>query len=275
MYQTPNTGTPDEVEAQGMPLDASVTAGGGAVNCRTPFLNGASIEQVQYLLAEGEIELQGLFQWSSNYTFLVKISEGEMEALAIYKPIKGERPLWDFPEGTLALREMAAYLVSEALGWQLVPPTILREGPHGVGAVQLYVDADPEQHYFTFGASHPGEAQRIALFDAVVNNADRKAGHCLIDAQAHIWAIDHGICFSAEPKLRSVIWDFAGLPIPAALMDELRSLKRRLAGELGRDLAQLLSQAEIRALKRRLKELIERGTFPLPGPERYYPWPLI
>lgn len=236
-----------------------------------------SVERVLRLLAEGEIELHGSFPWSSNYTFLVSVSDGDLAVMAVYKPTRGERPLWDFPEGTLALREMAAYVVSEALGWQLVPPTVLRDGPHGSGAVQLYIDADAQEHYFTFGPHHPREAQQIALFDAVVNNADRKAGHCLIDAQGHIWAIDHGVCFSPEPKLRSVIWDYAGQPIPPDLLQDLGSLQTRLGqdGELTRVLARLLDSEEISALQRRLDDLIQRGHLPLPGPQRHYPWPLV
>lgn len=235
------------------------------------------MERVLRLLAEGEMELYGVFPWSSNYTFLVTVSEGDSKILAVYKPIRGERPLWDFPEGTLALREVAAYIVSEALGWQLVPPTVLRDGPHGPGAVQLYIDADHQQNYFTFGSLHPQASQRIALFDAVVNNADRKAGHCLVDNKGRIWAIDHGICFSAEPKLRSVIWTFAGQPIPPDLMRDLQAFKKKLArnGALKRALAPLLSPEEIEALARRVDDLIASGRFPTPGKERHYPWPLV
>jgi len=236
-----------------------------------------SLERVLKLLAEGNIELHGLLPWSSNYTFLVTVSAGELKAAAVYKPCRGERPLWDFPEGTLALREMAAYVVSEALGWELVPPTVLREGPYGPGMVQLHVDADHEQHYFTFGARHTLEAQRIAIFDALINNADRKAGHILKDAQGHIWAIDHGVCFSPEPKLRSVIWEFADQPIPSEIMDDLRSLRARLGkrSPLMRALGRLLAPQEIEAMRRRLDQLIERARFPTPGPQRHYPWPPI
>jgi len=241
------------------------------------MLNMKSEISIERLLTEGDIELHGLFPWSSNYTFLINVSNGDLQAMAIYKPIRGERPLWDFPEGTLALREVAAYVVSQALGWQLVPPTVLRDGPHGPGAVQLYIEADPEQHYFTFGPDHPQAAQRIALFDVLVNNADRKAGHCLMDTQGHIWAIDHGICFSAEPKLRSVIWDYAGQPIPAEMLEDLQSFKKQLGqdNELKRVLAQLLSDEEVETLARRLDELIKQSAFPVPGPQRHYPWPLI
>ena len=236
-----------------------------------------SLERALKLLAEGNIELHGLLPWSSNYTFLIAVSDEELKATAVYKPCRGERPLWDFPEGTLAMREVAAYVVSEALGWGLVPPTVLREGPHGVGMVQLYMDVDHEQHYFTFGDRHVEEAQRIAIFDALINNADRKAGHVLEDAQGHIWAIDHGVCFSPEPKLRSVIWDFAGKPIPSDILQDLRDLREQMTqrSHLIRALNKLLDQDEIDAMRRRLDRLIAKGKFPLPGPDRHYPWPPI
>jgi uncharacterized repeat protein (TIGR03843 family) len=234
-------------------------------------------ERALKLLAEGDIELHGLLPWSSNYTFLVQVRDEEFKALAVYKPSRGERPLWDFPEGTLALREMAAYVVSQALNWGLVPPTVLRQGPHGPGMVQLYVDVDHEQHYFTFGERHIEEAQRIAVFDALINNADRKAGHVLEDAQGHVWAIDHGVCFSPDPKLRSVIWDFAGQPIPSDILDDLRALREQmgLRSPFLRALEKLLAPEEIQAMQRRLDRLIARRKFPKPGPDRHYPWPPI
>jgi len=236
-----------------------------------------TLERALKLLAEGDIELHGLLPWSSNYTFLVGVSDGELKALAVYKPSQGERPLWDFPEGTLALREMAAFVVSEALNWGLVPPTVLRDGPHGPGMVQLYVDVDHEQHYFTFGERRVEEAQRIAVFDALINNADRKAGHVLQDAQGHIWAIDHGVCFSPAPKLRTVIWDYAGQPIPSDILDDLRALRERMSkrSPFIRALEKLLAPDEIEAMRRRLDSLIARARFPRPGSDRPYPWPPI
>jgi len=236
-----------------------------------------SLERALKLLAEGDIELHGLLPWSSNYTFLVQVCDEELKALAVYKPSRGERPLWDFPEGTLALREMAAYVTSQALNWGLVPPTVLRQGPHGPGMVQLYVDVDHEQHYFTFGERHVEEAQRIAVFDALINNADRKAGHVLEDAQGHVWAIDHGVCFSPDPKLRSVIWDFAGQPIPSDILDDLRGLREQMGqgSPFRRALEELLAPEEIEAMRRRLDRLIARRKFPNPGPDRHYPWPPI
>jgi uncharacterized repeat protein (TIGR03843 family) len=243
--------------------------------------SGASLaitpERALRLLSEGNIELHGLLPWSSNYTFLVTVSDGELKAAAVYKPCRGERPLWDFPEGTLAMREVAAYVVSEALGWGLVPPTVLRDGPHGTGMVQLYMDVDHEQHYFTFGERHVKQAKRIAIFDALINNADRKAGHVLEDSRGQVWAIDHGVCFSPEPKLRSVIWDFAGQPLPPDIIDDLRTLRDQMdeRAEFMKVLERLLDADEIQALRRRLDRLIAKHKFPLPGSERHYPWPPI
>jgi hypothetical protein len=236
-----------------------------------------SLERALELLSAGDIELHGLLPWSSNYTFLITVGDGELQATAVYKPCRGERPLWDFPEGTLAMREVAAYIVSEALGWGLVPPTILRDGPHGLGMVQLYVDVDHEQHYFTFGDKHVEEAQRVAVFDVIINNADRKAGHLLEDARGHIWAIDHGVCFSPDPKLRSVIWEFAGHPIPPGILQDLRDLREQMNSRTGcvPALEKLLEPEEIEAVRRRLDRLIRKGRFPLPGSERHYPWPPI
>ncbi len=236
-----------------------------------------TVERALKLLKEGDIELHGLLPWSSNYTFLVSVSDGELQSLAVYKPCNGERPLWDFPEGTLAMREVAAYIISEELQWGLVPPTVLRDGPHGQGMVQLYVDVDHEQHYFTFGDRHVEEAQRVAVFDVLINNADRKAGHVLEDGDGHVWAIDHGVCFSPDPKLRSVIWDFAGQTIPPALVEDLRGLRSRMGkhSELTCLLEELLAPEEVDALRRRLDSLVTRGRFPLPGSDRHYPWPPI
>jgi uncharacterized repeat protein (TIGR03843 family) len=236
-----------------------------------------ALERALRLLSEGDIKLQGRLPWSSNYTFLVTVSDGELEAAAVYKPCRGERPLWDFPEGTLAMREVAAYVVSEALGWGLVPPTVLRDGPYGAGMVQLYMNADHEQHYFTFGERHVEEAKRIAVFDALINNADRKAGHVLEDSQGQVWAIDHGVCFSPEPKLRSVIWDFAGQSLPPGIVDDLHRLRGQMDEhtEFVQVLERLLDADEIMALRRRLDRLIERRRFPRPGSERHYPWPPI
>jgi hypothetical protein len=224
------------------------------------------------------MEVHGLLPWSSNYTFLVTLRQSDRVALAVYKPRRGESPLWDFPQGSLCLREYAAYLVSQALGWSLVPPTVLRGGVHGFGSVQLFVDADQEQHYFTLRYQYIDQLQRIALFDVVVNNADRKSGHCLLGRDGHIWAVDHGICFHAEPKLRTVIWDFAGQPIPRRLLADLNRFHDLVVngGPVAGALAQLLSGRELRALRRRADELLQTGRFPGPDPgRRAVPWPPV
>ncbi len=234
-------------------------------------------EQALSLLERGRIDsLLGLLPWGSNHTFLVTVSTDEHTALAVYKPRRGERPLWDFPHGTLYQRERAAFLLSEALGWGIVPATVLRGGPEGIGSVQWFVPHDPEQNYFTFGSQYVGQVRRIALFDHIINNADRKAGHCLLDAHGHIWAIDHGVCFNAQPKLRTVIWDFAGDPIPLDLANDLAALCDTLNRQsANHPIGELLGRRELDALKQRVECLVEQGTFPHPSAGRHYPWPPV
>jgi len=230
------------------------------------------------ILGCGTIKPVGQVVWGSNYTFLVNVTHGEQTLQAIYKPARGERPLWDFPHGSLVDREVAAYLVSESLGWRFVPPTLLREdAPAGPGSLQLYIEADPELHYFTFDEKLKQRLRPAALFDLLINNADRKAGHLLIDAEDRLWLIDHGVCFHDEPKLRTVIWDFVGEPIPDSLLDALRSLLADLepGQALCEQLAGLLSATEIDALRQRTASLLAEPAFPEPGPGRPYPWPLV
>ena len=238
-----------------------------------------TVERVLALLAQGTLELEGLMPDSSNYTFLVRLSDGEIEGLGIYKPRRGERPLWDFPRGTLCKREAAAYLLSDALGWQLVPPTVLRDAePHGFGSVQLFVDADPQAHYFSLQGSFDDTFQRIAAFDILANNADRKGGHILLGNEGRLWAIDHGITFHAEPKLRTVIWEYAGSPIPPELVEDIAALAGRLENDddpLRTALRELLDRHEIDALRRRTDRLLKRPLFPYPGSNRSMPWPPI
>jgi hypothetical protein len=197
----------------------------------------------------------------------------------VYKPVRGEQPLWDFPAGSLSGREVAAYLVSEFLGWQLVPPTVYRrKAPLGPGSIQLYIEHDPQYHYFSFTHEDKQRLRPVVLFDLVINNADRKGGHILMDENRHIWLIDHGICFHVEDKLRTVIWDFAGEPIPTDLLEDLTRLLEELTqtGRLVESLTAYLSPAEIRALERRTRRLIENGCFPHPAPSRRpYPWPPV
>ncbi len=219
------------------------------------------------------MEIEGRLPWSSNGTFLVTVRHHDCTLRAVYKPHRGERQLWDFPEG-LFLREVAAYEVSEHLGWGIVPETILRDdAPLGVGSLQRFVDADFAQHYFTLVEDERwhAELRRIAVFDLVVNNTDRKSGHCLV-AEDHIWGIDNGLCFHAQPKLRTVIWDFAGEPIP----DELRPDLAHLAAAPPASLARLLGDREIEALARRASGVAHLDCLPDPDPDmRPYPWPLV
>jgi uncharacterized repeat protein (TIGR03843 family) len=234
--------------------------------------------EILRLLEEGEIEILGLMPRASNYTFLARIgnTSGE-QTLAVYKPERGEAPLWDFPAGTLHRREIAAFRVARALGWPWVPPTVLRDGPEGPGSVQLFIPFDPEEHYFTLAERMPDEFRRVALFDAVVNNADRKSGHCLMAESGRVFLIDHGVCFHVAPKLRTVIWDFAGDEIPEVMLDDLMGAERELApgGALNAELAELLDGEEVAASHRRTAELVEHGRFPEPGSERPYPWPPV
>jgi uncharacterized repeat protein (TIGR03843 family) len=229
-------------------------------------------------LRRGDLQLEGLISWGSNYTFLGRVCEGEREVAVIYKPQKGERPLWDFLPGTLCQRERAAYLVSEALGWRVVPPTVLRDGPHGWGSVQLFVDHDPDRHYFTFEGRYQNQLQRIVLFDLIVNNADRKGGHVLIDHEDRLWSIDHGICFHSDYKLRSVIWEFAGTPVPETLLNDMRSFLQTLQepdSVTATALGELLAPQELQAMRRRLQNILNDKRFPKPGPGRHYPWPPV
>jgi len=227
-------------------------------------------------LERGELEPLGLLPRSSNFTFLARVDADGEQTLAVYKPVTGETPLWDFLPGTLASREVAAFVLADALGWPRVPPTVLRDGPHGPGSVQLFVAFDPNEHYFTMQEQRADEFRRVALFDAVANNADRKAGHCLLDERLQVFVVDHGVCFHEQPKLRTVIWDFVGEPIPAGLADDLEALGPRLeSGQLRDRLLELLTAAEVEATRARLGALLREGRFPEPGPGRPYPWPVV
>ena len=238
-----------------------------------------NIADVLTLLAKGELEVQGMLPWSSNYTLLATVRCDGLEGLAVYKPRRGERPLWDFPRGTLCQREVAAYVLSTALGWTLVPPTVLRDGPYGVGSVQLFIDADHEAHLFTMQKEGGFEEaiERVAVFDVIANNADRKSGHCLKGNDGRLWAIDHGICFHAESKLRTVLWDYAGQPLQPDSLDNVRALRDQLQSKdaVVEMLESLLSPEELRALRRRLDRLVASGIHPDPGPGRNMPWPPV
>ncbi|MFM8944959.1 MAG: SCO1664 family protein [Actinomycetota bacterium] len=218
----------------------------------------------------------GALRRASNATLLVRLGEEEDAPLAIYKPRAGERPLWDFPDGTLCAREVAASLVARELGWPTIPTTVLAEGPYGEGSLQDFVAFDPDQHFFTLREEHDADLRRLAAFDVVVNNADRKGGHVLL-ADEGIVAIDHGLCFHVETKLRTVIWDFAGEPLPDGVPDDLRRLDAALAdGALRADLDALLAAEEIEATRARIGDLLAAGVYPMPDEEGLYPpypWP--
>ena len=229
-------------------------------------------------LLRGKIDVEGVVPWGSNYTFVVMVHNGKRQVPAIYKPARGERPLWDFPDGTLAMREVAAYLVSDALGWPHVPPTILREGPQGIGMVQLFVELVDGQHFFTLRDQHRDEMKRIAVFDAVINNTDRKGGHVLLGEDGKLWCIDHGVTFHEYPKLRTVIWDFADQPIPSHLIQDLCKLRDQLrkAQPLEESLSKLLALREMKALRTRIDQLINTGVFPRPSDDwPPVPWPPV
>ena len=225
------------------------------------------------LLRTGEIDIEGRMPYSSNGTFLVRITQDGAEELAIYKPVRGERPLWDFPSG-LARREVAAYELSAALDWDVVPPTVLRDGPVGEGSVQRFVDADFSEHYFTLreDEAHDDAFRRLCAFDLVANSADRKGGHCLIDADRHIWAIDNGLSFHQEFKVRTVIWDYAGERLPDDLAADLQALIDR---GLPDTLAELLDPFERDAVLTRAGALLRSGAFPHDHTGHRYPWPLV
>jgi hypothetical protein len=228
------------------------------------------------LLRRGRLRLLGLLPRASNYTFLGEVVDESEKALVVYKPRQGEAPLWDFPEGTLCRREVAASVLSDALGWPSVPPTILRDGPHGPGAVQLFIDADPSDHYFTLRETSLKDFRPVAAFDVLINNADRKSGHCLRSSDGRIWLVDHGLSFSVQPKLRTVIWDFAGEPLPTWMCADLRRIGAELeSGALRRELAELIDEQEVEATARRARALVRVGHFPAPGSRRAYPWPPV
>lgn len=240
----------------------------------TPEFSSA-LQQLQ----DGEIQVTGQFMWGSNYTFLCNVITEDTTVQGVYKPVRGERPLWDFPSETLSGREVAAFLISEAGGWHMVPPTIFRrEGPVGAGSLQLYIEHDPEYHYFKFTPQEKARTRAVALFDVVLNNTDRKAGHVLVDAEDKIWLIDHGVCFHVQPKLRTVIWDFAAQPLTPAEITQLSELRQSLTADepLLDEISQYLTHREIQATIDRISETLTAGTFPLPSTDRPpTPWPPV
>jgi uncharacterized repeat protein (TIGR03843 family) len=233
------------------------------------------------VLRDGEIEIVGRIVGSSNNAMLVTVRrvcpdpEPVQELEAVYKPILGERPLNDFPDGTLARREVAAWHVSEASGWGIVPPTVLRDGPFGEGMVQSFIEADPDVDVVAMVLEDDARLRRMAVLDAVMNNTDRKGGHILaVDAGRHVYGVDHGVCFSPVPKLRTVLWGWRGQSFEPDELEGLDRIRGALAGELGSTLRSLLSRTEVRATVRRTEQLLERGCFPFPSPTwPAVPWP--
>jgi hypothetical protein len=229
----------------------------------------------QAVLENGEIELKGQFTRGNNYTFLVNVSYEGDELLAVYKPTRGEQPLWDFPENSLAGREVCAWLVSQALGFGMVPFTLLREGPLGPGSLQQYIDHDPNYHFFNFKPAELERLRPVVLFDLLVNNADRKGSHILVQKRTRaLFLIDHGLCFHEVDKLRTVIWNFAGEPIPADLLAILAEFRAK--ADLPDLLAPYLSPQEVAALMRRAETLLATEHFPVPPEDRRaFPYPPV
>ena len=241
---------------------------------------GLTSQNVLEILQTGEVEAEhGMMRWSSNYTFLLSINHNDTSVMAVYKPQKGERPLWDFPDGMLCKREMASFLTSEQLGWQIVPPTVLRQGPHGLGSVQFFIDHDPEMNYFEFDDDKIPQMKRICVFDILVNNADRKGGHCLVDSQGHVWGIDHGLTFNSSPKLRTVVWDYAGESIADNLLEDIERLCVEVDNSKSayrQALNDLVTEREIHAFQNRIQTLLKTRKYPQPGPGGpNYPWPPV
>jgi len=225
------------------------------------------------VLRHGEAEVLGRLPYSSNATLLTRLCLEGRTTLAVYKPGRGERPLWDFPDG-LYRREAAAFELARALGWDLVPPTIVRDGPVGEGSFQQFVESDPERHYFTLVGDprYDDQLRRLCVFDLLANSTDRKGGHVLVDDEDRIWAIDNGLSFHAEFKLRTVIWDFAGEPMPAG---DLATVEAFASAPLPAQLAELLSPLERDALLTRARAVVRERRFPHDPTGRRWPWPVV
>ncbi len=238
-------------------------------------------KQVIRTLQSGTLSIVGQALRGSNWTFLTEVSDANLSIHAIYKPSQGERPLWDFPDFTLAQREVSAFVVSKLLGWDLVPPTVLRHQPaiYGKGSLQFYIEHNPAFHYLNFPIDDQRILMKIVLFDLIINNADRKSGHIIFDSNKKPWLIDHGLCFNSEFKHRTVIWDFAGLSIPQDLIVDIQNFIGKLQSRklnLVRKLNMLLSEIEVMSLVNRGQNLIDQAEFPHPEPNRRsYPWPPI
>jgi uncharacterized repeat protein (TIGR03843 family) len=229
------------------------------------------VAEALQLLAAGELDVQGRLVDASNATLYCTVALEAVEAVCVYKPVAGERPLWDFPDGTLAFREVAAYAVSAASGWDLVPPTVLREGPYGLGMCQLWIDVDDRVDLVELARSDHPDLRRMAVLDVVINNADRKGGHLLPTTSGRVYGVDHGVCFSVEDKLRTLLWQFRGDALGDESVEVLSRLRADLEGPLGAALADLLAPDELRKTVRRVDKLLRTGRHPLPSQD----WPAI
>jgi hypothetical protein len=252
-------------------------SGAGEWRPDTPELDAAAALE---LLRDGDLAIVGRIVSSSNGALVVTATrscpdpEPDLVATAVYKPIRFERPLVDFPDGTLAAREVAAFVLSEASGWGIAPPTVLRDGPVGPGMVQLWIDPDPSVDPVALALEDKRRLRGMALFDVVANNADRKIGHLLPIAGGHVFGVDHGLTFHEEPKLRTVLWGWRGKPLAREELDTLEALRAALAAETGDALRELLTRDEVRATVRRTERLLRTKRFPQPDPERpAIPWP--
>ncbi len=231
-------------------------------------------EDTLRLLRDGALEVQGRLVDASNATLYCAVTLDGETATCVHKPVAGERPLWDFPDGTLAAREVAAYEVSLATGWDLVPPTVLRDGPFGPGMCQLWVDVDETVDPVRLARSDRLDLRRLVVLDAVINNADRKGGHLLPTADGRVYGVDHGVCFSVDDKLRTLLWQWANDRLPAEALEVLRALRTDLDGALGARLRELLTRREVQATRRRVDRLLDSGRYPLPGEDwPAVPWP--
>ncbi|WSG19389.1 SCO1664 family protein [Nonomuraea sp. NBC_01738] len=229
------------------------------------------------LLRDGRLEVAGRLVEATNMTLYCSLTLAGRTAACVYKPVRGERPLWDFPDGTLAAREVAAFEVSQATGWGIVPPTVYRDGPFGPGMCQLWIDTEHEIDLMRLVRSRHPALRRMAVFDAVVNNADRKGGHLLPLADGHVYGVDHGVCFAADDKLRTVLWQWRGKPLAREAVEVLAKLEREIeSGSLGRRLRQLLTLAEVEATWTRVRRLLDSGVHPYPSQDwPAIPWPPI
>ena len=232
---------------------------------------------IHRLLRHGEITQTELIPWGSNYTFCVTLELDGSQGLGVYKPRRGERPLWDFPSGTLYRREVAAFLTSRAMGWSFIPTTLVRAGPHGVGSIQLFIESEPPQSIRELQQSDDLDLARMAVFDIVANNADRKVGHILKDAEGKLWGIDQGLCFNVDPKVRTILQHFCGSPIPPVVLGELRAFREdalRYEG-LARALGLLLDEDEVDLYQRRVSWMLTHGAYPSLDPYHSVPWPPV